>query len=67
LSHLSEYLLLPAACERGLALDCRKGFKMQSAVAKPQISIPTLQAAFDLPSKNAGSSVKHYSLAWYEY
>lgn len=34
MSHLQEYLLLPAASEWGLTLDCRKGFKMKSVLAK---------------------------------
>lgn len=42
MSHLQEYLLLPAACEWGLALDCKKGFKMQSALAKSSDQHPHL-------------------------
>lgn len=34
LSHLQEHLLLPAAWEGRLAPDCRKCFKLQSALVK---------------------------------
>lgn len=42
MSHLQEYLLFSIACERGLALDCRKSFKMQSALAKHSDQYPHL-------------------------
>lgn len=56
MSHLQQYLLLPAAREWGLRFDCTKGFKKQSALAKltTQISISTLQAASDLTSRTLG-------------
>lgn len=67
MSHLREYLLLPAVCELGL--DCTKGYKMQSALARltAQIGVPTLQATSDLTSGNIGSSLKCCSFAWCEY
>lgn len=67
MSHLGEYLLLPAVCELGL--DCTKGYKMQSALARltAQIGVPTLQATSDLTSGNIGSSLKCCSFAWCEY
>lgn len=42
MSHLQEYLLFSTACEWGLALDCRKSFKMQSALAKHSDQHPHL-------------------------
>lgn len=66
-SHLQEYLLLPAVCELGL--DCTKGYKMQSALARltAQIGVPKLQATSYLTLGNIRSSLKCCSFAWCEY